>query len=131
MSGIYVKYIKRPDEAGYKAGPLGIIWPGRAAKLDFNPRDDLGGLRAEEFSTEEEAGRFVRQFAEARAFEIDAGLVSARDRAMLEALIDEKLAPIRAELEALKQAKAPAKPKAKAKAPANGAAKAPADGSDG
>lgn len=117
MSGIFVKYIVSPDAVGYKPGPLGIHWPGRPAPLDFPVRDDLGTpapIRAEEFVTEEDAERFVRRY-DRGLFVIDRALIAARDRDVLQRMIDATVAPLAQRIADLEAAgslkKRPARPK--------------------
>jgi len=115
MSKIFVEYATPRDDVGYADRPLNIVVSGRGA-LDFEPKEEYGGRRVEEFDTEAEAERFVQ--SRPKVFRIARDIMDIDSQAVITKIVDLKLKQVFVRLEALegKGAEAPVAPKRRTRA---------------
>ena len=115
MSRIFVEYAVPRDDVGYTDRPLNIIVRKRDP-LRFEPKEEYDGRRVEEFDTELEAERLVQ--SKPKIFKIVRDIMDMETQAKIARIVDLKLAPILARLEALepKTKKAEPAPKRRVRA---------------
>ncbi len=107
MGKVFVEYATPRDDVGYADRPLNIVVSGRGA-LDFEPKEEYGGRRVEEFDTEVEAERFVQ--SRPRVFKMARDIIDIDSQGAITKIIDLKLKGILLRLEALEGKRAEAAP---------------------
>ena len=98
MSGIFVEYNLSPADAGYTDRPMRRHWPKRGY-VDFLPKEEYGGRRVEEFSTEEEAIHFIG--GQTKLYRIARDLISAEDQILIRNFLIKEIKPLADRVEEL------------------------------